>query len=65
MKVPLQHRDQRIIDHMRQQIWVNRQSVRDQERAAETIKTQKFMDSISRECDKNMKNLYAFMNKNK
>ncbi len=42
-----------------------RQTVRDMERAEETIKTHKFMDSITRECDKNMKKLYTFMNKNK
>ncbi|MCP4976598.1 MAG: hypothetical protein GY931_10590 [Maribacter sp.] len=65
MKVPLPYRDQKEIDRIRQQIWLNRQNVRNQEREAETIKTEKFMDSINRECDKNMKNLYTFMNKNK
>ncbi len=44
---------------------MHRQAVRDMEREIEMGKTYKFMDSIKRERDKNMKKLYAFMNKNK
>ncbi len=65
MKITPQYRDQGVIDHYRGCIWRCRQTVRDMERAEETVKTHKFMDSITRECDKNMKKLYTFMNKNK
>ncbi len=65
MKLPVQHRDQGVIDKYRGHVWRCRQAVRDMERAEETIKTHKFMDSITRECDKTMKKLYTFMNKNK
>ncbi|MCP4976533.1 MAG: hypothetical protein GY931_10265, partial [Maribacter sp.] len=58
-------RDNRKIDKVRGLIWTYRQTIRDMERDIETTKTYKFMDSLKRERDKNMKNLYSFMNKNK
>ncbi len=65
LKKPLRLKDQRKIDILRAQVWECRQTVRNLERETERNKTQKFMDSIQRECDKNMKKLYTFMNRNK
>ncbi|MCP4975685.1 MAG: hypothetical protein GY931_05945, partial [Maribacter sp.] len=58
-------RDNKKIDRIRGHIWTYRQTIRDVERDIETTKTNKFMDGLKRERDKNMKNLYSFMNKNK
>ncbi len=65
LKKPLCFKDQRKIDKLRAQVWECRQTVRNLERETELNKTEKFLDSIQRECDKNMKKLYTFMNRNK
>ncbi len=62
---PVHVRDNKKIDRIRGQIWTYRQTIREVERDIETTKTTKFMDGLKRERDKNMKNLYSFMNKNK
>ncbi len=65
LKKPDNYKDYKKIDKYRGQVWAYRQSVRDLESKEETRKTFKFMDSITRERDKNMKNLFKYMNKNK
>ncbi len=65
MKKPERYKDCRKIDMYRAQVWAYRQNVRELKRMEETKKTYKFMDSIKRERNKNMKNLFTFMNKNK
>ncbi len=65
MKKPEKYKDCKKIDRYRAQVWALRQNVRELEREEETRKTYKFMDSIKRERDKNMKKLFTYMNKNK
>ncbi len=65
MKKPEHLKDARKIDTLRTRVWECRQTVRYLEKEVESTKTKKFMDSIHRECDKNMKKLNTFMNRNK
>ncbi len=57
-------RNQRL-DSCRAKVWTARQGVRELERQEETKRTQKFMDGILKENDKNMRKLYSYMNRNK
>ncbi len=49
----------------RAKVWAARQGVRELERQEETKRTQKFMDGILKQNDKNMRKLYSYMNRNK
>ncbi len=57
-------RNQRL-DSCRAKVWTARQGVRELERQEQTKRTQKFMNGILKENDKNMRKLYSYMNKNK
>ncbi len=55
----------RRLDICRAKVWAARQGVRELERQEETKRTQKFMDGILKQNDKNMRKLYSYMNRNK
>ncbi|MCP4976741.1 MAG: hypothetical protein GY931_11310, partial [Maribacter sp.] len=65
LKAPDNPKKNQRIDFFRGKVWAARQIVRDLERTEELHKTQKFLDSIQRQSDKNMKKLYSFMNRHR